>query len=108
MIERSPNSVSAYLTLAEYYAENNELARAASDFEHALELAPKDPAIHDRYALVLWRQNKRAEALTRWRNSLSLLDGQIKLRTVPESFWQTFANVVDHLSTRKAYVELRS
>jgi hypothetical protein len=40
MLEQSPATASGYLTVADYYLDSGDTARAIADYEHTLELAP--------------------------------------------------------------------
>ena len=60
MLEQSPGSASGYLTVADYYADSGDTARAITDYEHTLELAPARADVHDRLALAYFKQGARA------------------------------------------------
>jgi cellulose synthase operon protein C len=107
MLERSPSAASGYFDLAEYYADNGELPRSIAEYERALELAPGMVAARDRYAVMLWRSSRRADAIAQWKRVYQELRGQTETRSVPESFWQDFVTVTDHIATRRLVAELR-
>lgn len=107
-LEQSPASASGYITVAEYYADAGKIDRAIDDYNHTLELAPGRADIHDRIAVLYWRQQKRAEAIAEWKQSLELLDAQVHQRVVPPSFWPTFGFVMNHVGNRNVTAELRS
>ena len=107
-IEQTPGRAGAYETLAEYYNDAGEPARAIADYDHALELTAERADIHDKLALIYWKQNDRAQARTHWRQSLSILKRQVDRRQVPESFWRDFGGVMDHLGSRKLFPDFRS
>ena len=106
-LEQTPGRAAAYETLAEYYSDAGDSARAITDYGHALELSPDRPDIHDKLAVVYWKQNDRAQARTHWRQALTILKAQVDRRQVPESFWRDFGAVVDQLGSRKLFADFR-
>jgi hypothetical protein len=102
-LERAPSAVVAYLHLARNYAEAGNLAASVTEYNHALELAPNNPAVHDEFAVVLYRANRRDEAAAQWRAALEL----IRKRQIGEEFFTTFRLVVNHLSQRSLFAMLR-
>jgi len=107
VLEESPASVSGYLTVADYYFESRDTARAIADYEHALELEPGRAAIHDSLALAYDKQGARAEAIAQWKLAFSTMLQQIDSARVPESFWGDFARTCEHLRRRKLFNDLR-
>ncbi len=107
ILEQSPASASGYITVAEYYADAGKLDRAIQDYAHTLELAPGRADIHDRIALLYWRQQKRAEAVGKWKQALEMLDAQVNQRSVPASFWPTIGYVLNHVGNRKVLADVR-
>ena len=107
-LEQTPGRAAAYETLAQYYDDAGEHARAVTDYDHALELAPERPDIHDKLALVYWKQNDRTQARKHWRQALVILKRQVDRRQVPESFWRDFGALMDHLGSRKIFAEFRT
>jgi tetratricopeptide (TPR) repeat protein len=106
-LELSPASASGYVTTAEYYADQGDIGRAIQDYGHTLELAPGRADIHDRIAVLYWRQQKRAEAIAERKQALDILGTQVNQRNIPENFLLTFRNILDHLGSRHALPELR-
>ncbi len=106
-LEQSPATASGYITVAEYYADSGKLDRAVEDYDHTLELAPARADIHDRVAVLYWRQQKRTEAVAEWKTAFELLDAQVHQRVVPPSFWSTFGYVMNHIGNRHVAAELR-
>ncbi len=106
-LEQSPASASGYITVAEYYAGSGKIDRAVDDYHRTLELAPGRADIHDRIAVLYWRQQKRTEAVEEWKKALELLDAQVHQRVVPPAFWPTFGYVMNHLGNRHVAAELR-
>ncbi|MBI2683241.1 MAG: tetratricopeptide repeat protein [Acidobacteriales bacterium] len=107
-LEQSPAHGEAYRDLAEHYADNGQPDKAAEELSHALELSPNQAELRDRYAIMLWRQGRKADAVEQWRQAFTLLERQARSTYHPEDFWQTFVTAVDHLATRKIYVELQT
>jgi len=106
-LEQSPASASGYIALAEYYADAGKIDRAIDDYSRTLELAPTRADIHDRIAVLYWRQQKRSEAVEEWKKALELLDAQVHQRVVPPGFWPTFGYVMNHIGNRHVAAELR-
>jgi tetratricopeptide (TPR) repeat protein len=106
-LEQSPASASAYITVAEYYADAGKIERAIDDYNRTLELAPVRADIHDRVAVLYWRQQKPREAIEEWKKALELLDAQVHQRVVPPAFWPTFGYVMNHIGNRHVAAELR-
>jgi len=106
-LEQSPASASGYIAVAQYYADAGKTDRAVDDYNRTLELAPDRADIHDRIAVLYWRQQKRSEAIAEWRKALELLDAQVHLRVVPSAFWPTFGYVMNHVGNRHVAAELR-
>ena len=106
-LEQSPVSASGYIALAEYYADAGKIDRAIDDYKRTLELAPDRADIHDRIAVLYWRQQKRREAMDEWKKALELLDAQVHQRVVPPAFWPTFGYVMNHIGNHHIASELR-
>ena len=106
-LEQSPASVSGYLALADYYAENGDTHAAIADYNHTLELAPGRADIHDRLAMALYKQGARGEAVAQWKLFFSALLRQLNSGHVPESFWTDFSSVCDHVRTRRVFTEVK-
>jgi tetratricopeptide (TPR) repeat protein len=107
ILEQSPSSASGYISVAEYYADAGKLDQAIQDYSHTLELAPVRADIHDRMALIYWRQKKHDEAVAEWKQALEMLDVQVNQRAVPPSFWSNLSYTLNHIGNRKLLPELR-
>ena len=77
MLEQSPASASGYLTVADYYLDSGDTARAIADYEHTLELAPARADVHDSLAVAYYKQGARAEAIAQWKQVFSTLGQQV-------------------------------
>ncbi|MBZ5569275.1 MAG: hypothetical protein LAN64_15665 [Acidobacteriia bacterium] len=106
-LEQTPGRAAAYETLAEYYNDAGEGTKAITDYSHSLELGPERADIHDKLAVIHWRQNNRAEADAHWRESLSILTRQVQRRQVRETFWRDFGSVMEHFRTRRVFGDYR-
>ena len=93
-------TVTSHLTLAREYAYSGDTARALDEYRHALELAPESSSIHDAMAL-LWKSNKKEEAIAEWRLALVTLNRIVNKGPAPESFWIGFEQIARHLESRK-------
>jgi tetratricopeptide (TPR) repeat protein len=107
IVEQSPATSSGYVTTAQYYADAGRVDRALQDYAHTLELAPGRADIHDRMALLLWRQKKRPDAIAEWKQALEIYDAQVNQRTIPADFWGNFGYTLNHIGNRHLLGELR-
>lgn len=107
ILEQSPATSSSYVTVAQYYADAGKLDRALADYAHTLELAPGRADIHDKMAMLLWRQKKRDEAVAQWKQALEMFDAQVNQRTIPTDFWENFRYTLNHIGNRHLMPELR-
>jgi predicted Zn-dependent protease len=107
MLEESPGSASSYLTVADYYFDSGDTARAIADYKHTLELAPGKADVHDSLAVAYYKQGARAEAITEWKQVFSTLGQQVNSTRVPESFWADFSRTCEHLRSRKLFNDLK-
>jgi predicted Zn-dependent protease len=106
-LEQSPASAAGYLALGDYYAETGDTHAAIADYNHTLELQPGRADIHDRLAVVYFKQGARGEAVAQWKLFFSVLLRQINSGHVPESFWVDFARACDHVRTRRVFAEVK-
>jgi cellulose synthase operon protein C len=106
-IEQQPENASAYIGLAEWYADHSKLTEALSEYDYALQLAPDSPTIYDSKALLLSRLGKKSEALEAWKQAVVLLLKQIDLKRVPDSFWTDFARIVGAHAARFQFAAVR-
>jgi cellulose synthase operon protein C len=106
-LEESPGSASSYLTVADYYFDGGDTARAIADYEHTLELASGRADVHDSLALAYYKQGARAEAVSQWKQVFSTLGQQVNSMRVPESFWGDFSRTCEHLHSRKLFNEFK-
>ncbi len=107
ILEQSPASASGYLTVADYYFDSGDSARAIADYEHTLELAPGRADVHDSLAVAHYRQGARAEAIAEWKLAFSTLAQQVNNARVPESFWADFSRTCERLRSRKLFNDLK-
>ena len=103
----SGKRLSGYLTVADYYADSGDTARAIADYEHTLELAPGRADVHDRLAVAYFRQGARAEAIAQWKQVFATLGQQVNSVRVPESLWADFSRTCENLRSRKVFNELK-
>lgn len=73
-LEARPSSATAYLTLADYYAEKSDAGSALADYDHVTDLQPSMVAPYNRSATLLWKQGRRDEAIERWKKALALCE----------------------------------
>jgi cellulose synthase operon protein C len=107
ILEQSPGTASAYVTVADYYADSGKAPQAISDYGHAVELAPGRADVLDRLAMAYYQQGSRATALAQWKQVFSVLTKQVNSVRVPESFWTDFGRTCDHLRSRRLFAELK-
>lgn len=106
-LEQQPESAHAYEELADWYGEHDKADEAIAEYNLALQLSPADATVYDKIALLLWNQGKKEEALNDWKTAVSLLEKEMDLSRVPDSFWPDFAAVVNHLGERRQFVTMR-
>jgi tetratricopeptide (TPR) repeat protein len=102
-LESSPTSATPYLNLARTYAEANNIPAAVTEYTHALELNPGNseaPAVEDELATVLYRANRKDEALTHWHAAVAILHHMQQHAIYPEGFFTSFETVTRHLGER--------
>jgi cellulose synthase operon protein C len=106
-LERSPGNADAYLTTAEYYAGAGDAPRAIADYQLSLELNPNQAGIYDRIAILDWNANHHAQAIAQWKRALEVLDGEQNKGSAPQSFWNDFASIAQHLGQRNLAATFR-
>ncbi len=105
-LEGAPASAQAYFELAEYYRASGDAARAASDYEHALELDPRRGDAHNRLAAILWEQDQRDQALARWRSALEVFARSQEERRPPPAFGANVRSTLEAIGARKLFPPL--
>ena len=108
MLEQSPATASGYLTVADYYLDSGDTARAIADYEHTLELAPGRADVQDSLAMAYYKGGARAEAIAEWKQVFSTLGQQVNSGLMPETFWADFSRTCEHLRSRKLFNDLKS
>jgi predicted Zn-dependent protease len=106
-LEQSPASAENYLALADYYAESGDTRAAIADYNHTLELNPGRADVHDRLALVHFKQGARTEAIAEWKKFFAALAREVGGAHVPESFWEDFAHGCEHVRARRLFPAVR-
>ena len=64
--DKNPDSFQAQINLASYYESLNQVEKASKAFDKALELRPKDSITRQRYAEMLMRGGRAADAVTQY------------------------------------------
>ena len=106
-LEATPGSAPAYFTLADYYGERGDAARAIGSYDYTLELDPLRGDADDRVAAILWQQGKRDEATTRWKAALQAFTSQEDKDRLPEEFWENVRITLAHLGEHKLLPAVR-
>jgi cellulose synthase operon protein C len=110
-LEAQPTAADSYIALGRAYADASHPDDAAREYHHALELAPRTPAVHRAIAIAYWPVDKppfnQQEALDQWNAALSLLRSQVDVRAVPESFWIDFSAIAQDAHDRNLGAKLR-
>ena len=102
-LERAPSAVAAYMHLARNYADAGNYTAAIGQYQHVMELAPNNPAVHDEFAVVLYRANRHDDATAHWRTALTLM----AKRQTGETFFSAFKSITEHLHQRDLFIELQ-
>ncbi len=108
ILEESPATSSAYLTLGDYYAGAADSKHAIEDYDHTIELSPDRPDVYDKLAIVYYKQGDRVAALVQWKQAFAVLSKQLNSSHVPESFWQDFGRTCDQLARRHLFPDLQT
>ncbi len=106
LVEGAPARPGAYLTLADYYRDSGDPARALADYAHTLELDPKRGDVEDRMAEVLWSQGKRDEAVAHWKGAFAALR-KVEDGRIPETFWGDVEHALQNIGARKLLPQVR-
>ena len=107
-LEAAPGNPGAYMALGDSLAEAGHPAKAIARFEQALALDPDRGDAHDHIARVLWSENRRPEAIARWKSALAtFLRIQSRGVRVPEPFWARVGETFTDIGQRHALGELR-
>ncbi|MFQ5722882.1 MAG: hypothetical protein ACE5G6_00210 [Terriglobia bacterium] len=106
-LEHTPGWGQAYFSLAEYFRETGQPARALVEYDHTLELDPDRGEAHDRAAAILWEQGKRAEAVERWREALRAFARLQDKDRAPETFWANVRHTLENIGERRLLPAVR-
>jgi tetratricopeptide (TPR) repeat protein len=107
MVEAAPGRSSAYAELGDSYHDRGDLARAAAEYEHALELNPNQGRLHDGLAEILWTRGEREQATDRWRAAIEAFGRQVAQGITPPSFWGEAAAAIRHIGGHGLEPQLR-
>jgi cellulose synthase operon protein C len=99
-------SADNYVGLARAYADAGKIDAALAEYRHALELTPDAPAVHDAMALLEWQAGDKDVAAGEWREGLAALNRLQDKGPAPESFWGSFALILEHVAARKLTARL--
>jgi Flp pilus assembly protein TadD len=107
-LEAAPGNPAAYATLADFYADRSDAARALADYDRALQLNPNLGYVHDHAALVLWKEGRRADAIARWKSALAAFRRQQGRPNLADEFWVNAPAAIQHIADRGLIPDLRS
>jgi cellulose synthase operon protein C len=106
-LETTADDPGAYIALGDFEAQAGQDAKAIVNCEHALELDSDRGDAHDHIARVLWSENRRPEALARWRSALGAFRRiQDRGVRVPDSFWRRAAETFTDIGESHALGDL--
>jgi len=107
-LEAAPLNAGAHLALGDWYAQAGQAAKAAAQYDLALELDNDRGDAHDHIARVLWSEGRHAEAVAQWKAAIStFLSIQSRGIRVPESFWSRAAATFTDIGEHHAMADLR-
>jgi len=107
-LEAAPGNPDAYVALGDSFAEAGHGARAIAEYERALQLDADRADAYDRMARVLWSEERRDEAIARWKSALAAyLKIQSRAGTLPETYWGRVAGTFTAMGDRRALAPLR-
>ena len=106
--EAAPGNPDAYFELGGYYEENRHAGQAVEQYRAAVELDGDRGDAENAIARVLWRENRRDDAIAHWRAALAAFD-RIENRgvRVPESFWNGVTATLGDIGRAKQFNTLR-
>ena len=107
MLEGAAGRSSAYLDLADFYREQGDAESALIDYEHALELDASNARALIRAAETLWSQDRRDEAIARWRAALKSLGQQIQRGSLTPTFRAGMMTLLEIIHARGLRGEFR-
>ena len=105
-LEHTPASSSAYLQLADYFAQTGKVESALDDYGHSLDLKSDQPAVLDSIAALQWKQGNKTDALAAWQLAVKRLATEMDARPVPESFWGDFSRVLADVAAHGEYAAI--
>jgi thioredoxin-like negative regulator of GroEL len=107
-IEATPGNPEAYFAFGSAYEERGRLPQAIEQYQNTLQLDADRGDAENAIARVLWRDNRRDEAVGHWRAAIAAFD-RIENRgvRVPESFWSGFTTTVEEIGKAKQIPALR-
>ncbi|MEX2301625.1 MAG: hypothetical protein WD733_11845 [Bryobacterales bacterium] len=106
-VEAAPGRSSAYAQLGDYYHGEGELAKAVSEYEHALELNAEQGRLHDRLAEIHWSRGEREQAAASWRSAMQAFGRQVAQGRTPPEFWEETAAALRHIGANGVEEQLR-
>lgn len=106
-LEENPGRPDAYSTLADWYVERGEAARAFTEYGHAIELAPDRGEFHDRIAVLYWDQGRHDEAVAQWKLAVADFEAQQGRPNLANSFWPQATAALEHIGAHGVVTELR-
>lgn len=106
-LEHAPTRAAAYFTTALYYEDAGDLNRAISDYQHVMDLAPERIDVHNRLAVIYWKQKHSDQALSEWKRALELLKIQTTTGKTQETFWGDFSVTVNNLASHKLLAQFQ-
>ena len=107
-VEASPGRAAAYAAVAAAYHEAGNLTAAEREYQHALELAPRDPASHLRLAEIAWQAGRRDDAVGFWRTALARYAEQAEQYRFDPGFWEEAPALLGVVAERGLSDELRA
>jgi Flp pilus assembly protein TadD len=108
-LEAAPGDPGAYMAVGDSYAEAGAGAKAIVQYEKALQLDADRGDAYDRMARVLWSEERRPEAISRWKSALAAFQRiQSRGGTLPEAFWGRVAETFTDIGKRQALLPLRN
>ena len=107
-LEAAPGNPDAYFALGGYYEQHDRAAQAIEQYQAVLQLDANRGDAENAISRILWRGNRRDDALAHWRAALAAFD-RIENRgvKVPESFWIGVTTTIGEIGRAKQIATLR-
>jgi tetratricopeptide (TPR) repeat protein len=107
IVEATPGRSEAYFTLAEYFHDSGDEAKASADYASALQLNPLRADVHDRLAVLAAHAGRNDQAVAEWKLALAAFNGAMNRAHIPPTFWNDLSDTLHHIGDARQLAALR-